>query len=455
MKIFTHQMAIDVDDPFKNDVLKREFFAHRLKNIIINTNDSLVISINADWGEGKTTFLKMFLSFIDKNQKNSIYFDAFSNDFNDNPFVSIIAQINSLIENKDKFDVKKNKLHDLNKNACKIGSKMMPLVSKMALKIIFLNLINKEDLNDFQAVISDSGGDIAERIAENAILEYNKNLEEITHFKKELEFLAHDIRISNGCPLVFVVDELDRCRPNYALSMIEVIKHFFTVKNVVFILAINKRQIESSIKAIYGSDIDSKTYLQKFINLECSLPKKINGVKNDYYIYCTYLYELHEFEKNDKLLQIITYMPGLSNYFNLSLRDIEKCFCYIALFYISTNIDDIYFVDLVCLLSVLKLKKPELFDLFKNKKVWSDDFNKHIGTEATNGPVYLFGEKDITLEFFDIFNILVNYSNPETREKRQTSDMFQYKKNYLPQDSDFSDIIPSICCVMENFEFNY
>ena len=73
MKIFTPQMMIDENEPFKNDVLKREFFAHKLNDIILNADDSLVISINAAWGEGKTTFLKMFLSLIDKNKKNSIY----------------------------------------------------------------------------------------------------------------------------------------------------------------------------------------------------------------------------------------------------------------------------------------------------------------------------------------------------------------------------------------------
>ena len=57
--------------------------------------------------------------------------------------------------------------------------------------------------------------------------------------------------------LVFLIDELDRCRPTYAVETIEKIKHLFSVPGIIWVLVMNKEQIESSIQKVYGT-INSK-----------------------------------------------------------------------------------------------------------------------------------------------------------------------------------------------------
>lgn len=78
-----------------------------------------------------------------------------------------------------------------------------------------------------------------------------------------------------AAPIVIVIDELDRCRPDYALAVLEVIKHFFAVPKVHFILGINGEALESSVRARYGVDVDAESYLRKFINASFSLPRAI------------------------------------------------------------------------------------------------------------------------------------------------------------------------------------
>ena len=76
-------------------------------------------------------------------------------------------------------------------------------------------------------------------------------------------------------PLIVVIDELDRCRPDYALEIIEVIKHFFAVSHVHFVLGVNLHALENSVKARYGPEIDASAYLQKFLSFTLSLPDHI------------------------------------------------------------------------------------------------------------------------------------------------------------------------------------
>jgi len=100
--------------------------------------------------------------------------------------------------------------------------------------------------------------DITEKLQER-ITEYTQKKESIASFRKELE---NFIKKSKGDkPLVFVIDELDRCRPDYAVELLEQMKHFFSVPRIVFVLSIDKNHLSASVKGYYGSEnIDTDEY---------------------------------------------------------------------------------------------------------------------------------------------------------------------------------------------------
>ena len=76
--------------------------------------------------------------------------------------------------------------------------------------------------------------------------------------------------------MIFVIDELDRCRPDYALEVLEVIKHLFSVPRVHFVLGVNLEALEGMVCARYGPDIDAHRYLGKFIHVRLELPDEVN-----------------------------------------------------------------------------------------------------------------------------------------------------------------------------------
>ena len=84
--------------------------------------------------------------------------------------------------------------------------------------------------------------------------------------------MAHHVRVKTKHPLLICIDELDRCRPSYAIEMLERIKHFFNIPNIVFVLGIDREQLSRSIKSTYG-DIDTENYLHRFIDVEFVLPE--------------------------------------------------------------------------------------------------------------------------------------------------------------------------------------
>ena len=78
-------------------------------------------------------------------------------------------------------------------------------------------------------------------------------------------------------PLFILVDELDRCRPTYAIEMLERVKHLFNVDNVVFVLATDTDQLSSAIKAVYGAGFDSPRYLNRFFDQTYEFPEPAVG----------------------------------------------------------------------------------------------------------------------------------------------------------------------------------
>ncbi|WP_373399515.1 P-loop NTPase fold protein [Algoriphagus halophilus] len=273
---FKHQdLEIPEENPFQNCKLGREKYAKVLTNIINSYPEGFVLAINNKWGTGKTTFVKMWEQFLKNEEYKTIYLNAWENDFEDNPFTAFIGEL-QIINKKDK-----DKFNKVVQKAALISKNVGPAIIKA-----FLNkYIDSEILLE---TITDTSKSFLE-IFENDINEYSKRKESISEFKKSLsEYVANE---SNGKPLIFIIDELDRCRPNYAVLLLEQIKHFFSVPNIVFVLSIDKSQLGNAVCGVYGSEnIDSNEYLRRFIDIEYLIPEP----DSDKFI--AYLYEYFDFD---------------------------------------------------------------------------------------------------------------------------------------------------------------
>lgn len=152
----------------------------------------------------------------------------------------------------------------------------------------------------------------------------------VAEFKERLSNYAKTI--SKDKPLIIFVDELDRCRPDYAVQMLERIKHFFAIDNIIFVLSIDKKVLCESIKAVYGGlKIDTEAYLRRFVDIEFDLPEpqidlfaKALFDQKEIGEYFTNYYDVISGEHREERLKdtLIDCFLSQSN----SLRDVEKYF---------------------------------------------------------------------------------------------------------------------------------
>ena len=265
--LFKRSLSHTDGEPFVGDLFGRSETAKQLTGYIDRLVDGCVIGIDAPWGEGKTWFAKNWHAYLEKNQYRAIYIDAFQADFTDDPFLIIASDLVNAAKDEQGSKVRKNLID----KAATVGKNMLPLAAKVAIGVAGKAFLGQEDLKEVKEMLSDATSDVAkasEKYIQRRLNDHELSKKSVENFKNVLQEFA----AAQSHPCVVLIDELDRCRPTFAVQFIERIKHFFDVPNLVFVLLINKEQLESAIKGVYGP-IDAHAYLGKFVNFFLTLPK--------------------------------------------------------------------------------------------------------------------------------------------------------------------------------------
>lgn len=261
MKIRIQPREIDIssNDPFQEDQLGRKKTAEILAQLVSSVEGQCVLAIDAPWGAGKTTFLQMWTRHLREGRDFSVIeFNAWETDFSADPFVTLSSELTNGLEEYVGKWLTDTKIKELKETAREVFKQIVLNCIKFSTSgIIDLSQLKEKDLISY---------------AEKRLLEYKSNKESLRKFKDVLQDIADDLAKSKNQPLVVVIDELDRCRPSYAIELLEVAKHLFTVDNVVFVIAINRLELEHSIKVLYGNDFDSRGYLRRFFDIDFRLP---------------------------------------------------------------------------------------------------------------------------------------------------------------------------------------
>jgi predicted KAP-like P-loop ATPase len=277
MSIKHFDIEIKPGNPFANCKLDRRKYANVLLDLVNSYSNGFVLAINNKWGTGKTTFIKMWEQDLKDKEFQTVYFNAWENDFENNPLTALMGELKNITtkSTEPKFKIAL-------KNASILSKHIAPII----VQSIADKYINTKEIKD--AIVNVTKG--INDVFENEVNEYAKKKKGIIDFRKSLsEFIANT---NEGKPLIFLIDELDRCRPDYAVSILEQIKHFFSVPNIVFVLSIDKVQLGNSVKGVYGSDrIDADEYLRRFIDIEYSIPEPESEV------FYKYLYNYFEFDQ--------------------------------------------------------------------------------------------------------------------------------------------------------------
>ena len=352
MQIKQHEPEIETNDIWKDDKLDVKKFAERLTSLLQGQTEPLTIALNGAWGSGKTFLLKRWREDLKKQGRTAIYFNAWEDDHLDDPLVAIIGQLWMELQNGSFKEV-----------CAAVKQASQPLIGKIGLNFLkkLVEMIPGIDLTGVEKK------DL-ETASEAAYDDYLDLTNARNDLRRRLQELADKVYGEDSFPLIFIVDELDRCRPTFAISVLERIKHLFNIQHIVFVLGIDREQLGVSIQSVYGG-IDVDNYLHRFIDLEFGL----QVARQEQFI--DVLWEKYQI---DKFLSIKTeeennalkkkegglfkqMFNAISKYHHFSLREIEQSIKVFAM--VQNTISECHYIwpEMLVLLLVIKLRFRNLY----------------------------------------------------------------------------------------------
>ncbi len=242
------------------DEFKREQVAGKVIKLLTSDLHLSPMLIDGDWGTGKTEFCHKLINKF-KNSHPSyriLYVDAFQADHADNPLMTIFSAVLSLVPEDEK--------EQLLQKAMPVLRYGLAIVAKAA-----VNHLLRQDtdsmLDGLDETIQDASNKAIDASVKALLKDHEKAQENLQALQKTLSDIATDT------PIVIFVDELDRCRPDFAVQMLEVMKHTFDVNGVQFVLVTNTQQLKAAIDHRYGPQVNAQRYLDKFLKYSFCLPE--------------------------------------------------------------------------------------------------------------------------------------------------------------------------------------
>ena len=237
MRLRPDEFTADSEDPFGSDRLNRRQHVEALCGILQTVEGHAAVSLDAPWGAGKTAFVRMCCAQLRSEGVRVVDFNAWRQSHTGDPLVDLVAAISQQIDSPKMKAVKQ------------AAASLAWHVAQVATR----GLVDR---------------DAVEVEAPEMFAPWAEAEKEAERFTGRLAEVAS----SEGGPLVVLIDELDRCRPLYALSLLETVRHLFAADGVMVVLAINRGELRHSVESVYGPDFDSDRYLRRFADLSISLP---------------------------------------------------------------------------------------------------------------------------------------------------------------------------------------
>lgn len=326
------------------DILQRDTYIEILKKIIdgiTNSSKSSVFAIDGKWGIGKSFIIDKLNHEIDKSKYVVFNYNCWQYDYYEEPLVAIISNIQDNIQYCGKYYEEEF----LKEQKAKRGMDAVYSVGNSVFKKF-------------------TGVDL-QKIGKNALY-INKEYSKDNSFKKIIEDLQGMLKnITKSMPIIFIIDELDRCMPEYAIKVLERIHHIFHgFENVVVLLSVDRTQLDYSIKKIFGENTDIDGYLKKFVDFTIKVD---NGILIDNW----QEKYIDDFFKTFNLKRLNEVKSEIKEYLSLfNIREIEKILGKITIINNILKNDEKYILDdVVCCYEVVSVLAKEHFT-YSNSLVW-------------------------------------------------------------------------------------
>ena len=231
--------------PWGDDALQRQHIASELNALVADLaggEDSATIALDGGYGTGKTFILERWVQAMQDQGPVAVYYNAWENDSDDDPLVSLIEGLVS----DDKTDW---------------GGRSKALLNELLDGI--LRKYTGVDAQSLRKALDDQDVGLLDAAAARRVSRQK--------LKELLAELVEATGEEEGFGVVVVIDELDRCRPTFAVELLERVKHVLNVPGIVFVFGVNMVALRETVKAVYG-DIDAHQYLLRMFTRTLHMP---------------------------------------------------------------------------------------------------------------------------------------------------------------------------------------
>ena len=251
-KLGKETLALYKDKEFDDCTPGAMAYAECLKCSILTKETPYVLLLEDNFGMGKTHFSTRFAYYLRNCDIDTIYFSAWENDYIEQPFVSFSSEIIKYFQQKSLTKKLKDKFGDVSKSIYALVSNLLKSTSISA--SVNIGFTKADCSIDMEKVICS---------VEDFIQCFVKKDDYLINFKKLLKSF---IEYLPNHKLVIIIDELDRCRPDYAMKTLEIIKHFFDIEGLFIIVPTNQKSLKNAVKALYGIDDNDNKNAESYIN---------------------------------------------------------------------------------------------------------------------------------------------------------------------------------------------
>ena len=400
IRVQPNEIDIPPKDPFRNDLLNRRESVEVLTTLIGSIEGPCVLGIDAAWGNGKTTFLGMLYQHLADEGFPVAKFNAWASDYSSDPFVALSAELTNAIRARVDESSSKEMLEDAEKRTKDVLKHMVPgLLRSVLAQIPMLGPVATEAIDSVFASYSDA-----------PLSAYKEAKGSVEAFQAFLGKMAKAVsKPPENRPLVLLIDELDRCRPPYAVELLEVAKHLFSVDGIIFVLAVNRGELAHSVRALYGGEFDALGYLGRFFDVEYRLPEpdRTDFIKAiiqsvgipDY---------LERTEDKQAVHEFATLEPLFGRFFgdsSVSLRTVARAIHHLGLVFAALPDNLRILADMSAVLLILRTFDRNLYYRFVKGQVSDldvvDSVYKQLETDAVQA-------QEIAVSMFEAWLILAH-----------------------------------------------
>ncbi len=390
MRLTPQEPEIPEDRGFtpENDIFGYLDFAERLANLVSNIDEPLVIALDGPWGSGKSIFVKQWAGLLRERGASVIQFDAFRSDHYEDAFLALSAEIHATA--KKTLGGNDSTTRRYLNRAKKAGIVLAPMALRVAARASTAGILSLEDfeagseaLKEALKAVTNESAKAVEKVVSERLRKASEERAVLEAFRQTLSEVAGRLaeqRAEGGqaFPLVVIIDELDRCRPPFALGVIERIKHLFSVPGVCFVLVAHLPQLEQVVQGAYGATIDAHTYLEKFYQIRLILPEDRNQPGRQRSAYVAYLWDaLGITFREPRAGQLVKQeLQALAERHDLSLRRLERVMTNVALVCATAGPRQLILAPLVAGLCVMRQSHPALYRKARGKDLtWEEARN--------------------------------------------------------------------------------